>query len=106
MKMLISRFIEYRPRIAQFFGLLGFLAGATMFYYENSFISYPDSPETVSGRTVAYVVKYDLVRYVTPAEAFIAHSTHYVLFISGFMFLVLGIFELKKSGRWFKSDPY
>jgi hypothetical protein len=75
-----------------------------MFAFENAFISYSDIPDPASGRTEVYIVKYDLVRYVTPREALIGHATHYVMFASGIIFATLVILEMKKRGVWFKSD--
>lgn len=104
MDYFISKFIFYRPRIIQFFGILGALSGAIMFYLENSFISYPGDPDLTTGRTVAYIVKYDLVRFVTPTEALIGHATHYIGLTSMCLFGLLLVFEMKKRGVWFRSD--
>ncbi len=97
MNYFISVFVRFRPRIIQFFGFLGTLAGMTMFAYENTFVLYPTTPDEASHRTVAYVVKYNLVRYVTPSEAFIAHLSHPVLFTCMGVFGFLMYFEIKKK---------
>lgn len=104
MNYILIKFQLYRAHLIQLFGIIGAMAGATIFYYENSFISYPDQPDFSSGKTIAYIVKYDLIRYVAPDEAFVAHVAHYTLLVSAALFLLLGVFELKKRGIWFRSN--
>jgi hypothetical protein len=69
-----------------------------MSFLENAFLDYPKTPDFASNRTVLYIIKYNLIRYVTPTEAFLGHASHSVGLTFACIGFLLIIFEIKSRG--------
>jgi hypothetical protein len=71
------------------FGLLGIIQVLIYGYYEDNFLSYPQSPDPSSGRVVPHLVK-ATTRYVSSTDLAIVEITEAMGAACAILFLVCG----------------